>query len=63
LAQLDQARDGDNGPALDALEDASAAVDDLLDALRRESNIKKRRELLKREGRVSFWLRRMTEST
>jgi hypothetical protein len=52
LAQLDQARDGGDGPALDALEDASAAVDDLLNALRGESNIKKRRELLKRDGGV-----------
>jgi hypothetical protein len=35
---------------LNMLEAASAAVDDLLDALRAEPNVKKRRELLKREG-------------
>jgi hypothetical protein len=37
---------------LNALEAASAAVDDLLDALRAEPSVKRRRELLKREGRA-----------
>jgi hypothetical protein len=37
---------------LNALEAAAAVVDDLLDALRAEPNVKKRRELLKREGSV-----------
>jgi hypothetical protein len=58
LAALGRMADGRRGNghtddfALDALEHAAAAVDTLLDALRAEPSVKKRRELLRSDGRA-----------